>query len=125
IDIHYIDGYRCFTWDRKRFPSLDEMADALHDRGFKVLTMIDPGIKVDPGYTVYDQGVENDYFIKYPDGVRFMGPVWPGNCHFPDFTNPRGREGWGGLYKELLDSGSDGFRHDLNEPAIITGAPRP
>ena len=124
IDIHYMDGYRCFTWDRKRFPSLDRMADAMHDQGFRVLTMIDPGIKVDPGYTIYDQGVENDYFIEYPDGVRFTGPVWPGNCHFPDFTNPRVREWWGGLYKELLDSGIDAFWNDMNEPAIITGDPR-
>ena len=123
IDIHYMDDYRSFTWDRARFPELDRMTARLHEQGFKALTMIDPGIKVDPGYHVYDQGVANGYFVKYPDGVRFTGPVWPGNCHFPDFSSPAVREWWGGLYRELLDQGVDAFWNDMNEPAIITGSP--
>lgn len=121
IDIHYMDEYRSFTWDRERFPALDKMTEKLHEDGFKVLTMIDPGIKVDEGYWVHDEAVANDAFIKYPDGVRFTGPVWPGDCHFPDFSDPAVREWWGGLYAELLDGGVNAFWNDMNEPAIITG----
>ncbi len=120
IDIDYMDGYRCFTWDKKRFPDPKGMIKTLHAKGFKVLTMIDPGIKVDPEYHVYKDGIEKDVFIKYPGGSRFTGPVWPGNCHFPDFTDVKVREWWGKLYKPLLDDGVDAFWNDMNEIALIT-----
>ncbi len=120
IDIDYMDGYRCFTWDKKRFPDPKKMIDTLHNKGFKVLSMIDPGIKVDPDYHVYKDVIEKDVFIRYPDGTRFTGPVWPGDCHFPDFTDPKVREWWGKLYKPLLDDGIDAFWNDMNEIALIT-----
>ncbi len=120
IDIDYMDGYRCFTWDTKRFPDPKKMINTLHGQGFKVLSMIDPGIKVDPEYHVYRDGMEKDVFIKYPDGTPFTGPVWPGNCHFPDFTDPEVREWWGELYEPLLDDGIDAFWNDMNEIALIT-----
>jgi len=120
LDIHYLDGYRSFTWDRKRFPDLKGMTDALHEQGFKALAMIDPGIKVDPGYPVYDEGMKQGYFLTYPDGSPFIGPVWPGNAVFPDFSNPRVRAWWGGLYRELLEQGLDAFWNDMNEPALTT-----
>ena len=120
IDIDYMNGYRCFTWDKKRFPKPKEMIDILHKQGFKVLTMIDPGIKVDPEYHVYREGIEKDVFLKYPCGTCFTGPVWPGDCHFPDFTDPNVREWWGTLYKDLLDDGIDAFWNDMNEIALIT-----
>lgn len=125
LDIHYMDGYRSFMWDRERFPSLDKMVETIGEAGFKTLTMIDPGIKVDPGYRVYDEGVANGYFVEYPDGTRFTGPVWPGDCHFPDFTDPAVREWWGEQYRDLLDSGVAAFWNDMNEPAIITAGVGP
>ena len=119
LDIHYMDDYRCFTWDGQRFPQPRLMIARLHEQGFKVLSMIDPGIKVDSGYHVYDEGRENGCFIAYPDGVPFTGPVWPGDCHFPDFTNPQVRQWWGDLYRPLLEDGIDAFWNDMNEIALI------
>jgi alpha-glucosidase len=63
--------------------------------GFKVTLIVDPGIKVEKGYGVYDRGVKEDIFAKYPDGTNYTGQVWPGWCNFPDFTNPKGRAWWG------------------------------
>ncbi len=120
LDIHYMNDYRCFTWDKGRFPNPKRMLDELHRLGFKVVTIIDPGIKVDSRYWVYREGIERNTFLKYPDGVRFRGPVWPGDCHFPDFTEPAVRDWWGGLYRGLLADGVDGFWNDMNEPALIT-----
>lgn len=121
LDIHYMNGYRCFTWDGKRFPDPRGMIDTLHAQGFKALSLIDPGIKVDPGYGVYVDGLQQGAFMTYPDGRLFTGPVWPGTCVFPDFSDPAVREWWGGLYAGLLDAGLDAFWNDMNEPAIITG----
>ncbi|GAB4469021.1 MAG: glycoside hydrolase family 31 protein [Anaerolineae bacterium] len=120
FDIDYMDGYRCFTWDHGRFPNPKALLDDLHTQGFKGIAIIDPGIKVDPGYRVYDEGVARRAFIQYPDGTPFTGPVWPGDCHFPDFTNPEVRAWWGDQYAGLLDSGLDAFWNDMNEIALIT-----
>ena len=119
LDIHYMDEYRIFTWDTSRFPDLKGLTDKIHSMGAKVVSMIDPGVKVDPGYFVYDQMLKNNYYVKYPDGSPYIGPVWPGDCIFPDFTNPSVRSWWGDLYKIMLDQGIDGFWNDMNEPAVF------
>lgn len=121
LDIHYMDGYRCFTWDKKRFPDPRGMLADLHTQGFKAISIIDPGIKTDPRYRVYREGKAADVFIRHPNGAQFAGPVWPGSCHFPDFADPQVRAWWGALYGSLLDDGVDAFWNDMNEPALITG----
>jgi len=123
LDIHYMRGYRCFTWHPRRFRKPRRLTQMLHERGFKVLAMIDPGIKVDPGYHVYKEGLARGAFIKYPDGTPYRGPVWPGYCHFPDFTDPRVRSWWGDLYSPLIEDGVDAFWNDMNEIALITAKP--
>ena len=57
LDIGYMDGYRVFTWDSDRFPDPPGMLKRLDEQGFRVITIIDPGVKFDPGYWVFDQGV--------------------------------------------------------------------
>ena len=50
LDIDYMDGFRCFTWDKKHFPDPKRMISELEEDGFKTVVMIDPGIKVDRDY---------------------------------------------------------------------------
>ena len=119
LDINYMDGYRCFTWSPKDFPTPKNMLDTLHNLGFKVVTIIDPGIKNEKGYRVYDSGLSEDVFVKKADGKYFVGQVWPGDCMFPDFLNEKTREWWGSQYKSLLDYGVDGFWNDMNEPSVF------
>ncbi len=119
LDIDYMDGYKCFTWSPKNFPTPRKMLDTLHDLGFKIVTIIDPGIKNEKGYHVYDSGVKEDVFVKRPGGNYFVGKVWPGDCVFPDFFNEKAREWWGRQYKTLLDDGVDGFWNDMNEPSVF------
>ena len=121
LDIHYMDGYRCFTWHPENFPHPKKMVKNLSDMGFKVAVIIDPGIKVDPGYFVFQQGIEGDYFCKLPDGSDYQGQVWPGWCHFPDFSNQATRTWWGELHQNLINTGIMGFWDDMNEPATWGG----
>jgi len=79
--------------------------------------MCDPGIKTEPGYEPYESGKSEDVFIKYPDGSAYTGQVWPGWCHFPDFTNPKTRTWWADHFKEYVDFGVEGFWNDMNEIA--------
>ncbi|MDX5479595.1 MAG: glycoside hydrolase family 31, partial [Cyclobacteriaceae bacterium] len=86
-------------------------------KGFKVVVIMDPGIKNDIGYAPYDEGKANDYFLKYPDNSIYEGQVWPGWCAFPDFTKPETRSWWGEKMKFYKDAGVDGYWTDMNEPA--------
>lgn len=119
LDIDYMDGYRCFTWNKKYFPNPKRMIKELSDDGFKTVVIIDPGIKVDDNYWVFKEGKDNKYFCRRSDDYFMEGHVWPGRCQFPDFTNPEVRKWWGGLFKELVDVGVAGVWNDMNEPAVF------
>ncbi|TCI91707.1 glycoside hydrolase family 31 protein [Tenacibaculum sp. M341] len=120
LDIDYMDGFRCFTWNKDYFPDPKRMVAELAEDGFKTIAIIDPGIKIDDDYWVYKEAMENDYFCKRADGPYMRGKVWPGECFFPDFTNPKVREWWAGLYKEIIDEiGVKGIWNDMNEPAVM------
>lgn len=119
LDIDYMDGYRCFTWNKSYFPDPKKMISDLNNQGFKTVVIIDPGIKVDPEYSVYKEAFEKGYFCKRQDGDLMHGNVWPGDCNFPDFTNPAVRAWWSNLYKELIAQGVKGVWNDMNEPAVF------
>ena len=120
LDIDYMEGFRCFTWNKKYFPNPKKMVKELADDGFKTVAIIDPGIKIDMDYDIFKEGLEKDYFCKRADGPYMKGKVWPGECYFPDFTNPEVREWWSGLFKELVeDIGVKGVWNDMNEPAVM------
>ena len=120
LDIDYMDGFRCFTWNKEYFPDPKRMVAELAEDGFKTVVIIDPGIKIDKEYWVYKEALEKDYFCKRADGPYMKGKVWPGECNFPDYTNPEVREWWAGLFKELIsDFGVKGVWNDMNEPAVM------
>jgi alpha-glucosidase len=120
LDIDYMEGFRCFTWSKEYFPDPKKMVKELADKGFKTIVIIDPGIKIDKDYAVYQEGLEKDYFCKRADGPNMKGKVWPGECNFPDFTNPEVREWWSDLFKELVEEiGVKGVWNDMNEPAVM------
>ncbi len=118
LDIDYMNGFRNFTWDAEKFPNPKQMLDDLHAQGLHLVTIIDPGTRTDENYTVYQQGMEHDYFCHYQDGELFIGSVWPGECAFPDYSRSEVRDWWGNLYSGLLDQGVDGIWNDMDEPAL-------
>ncbi len=120
LDIDYMDGFRCFTWNTAHFSDPKGLVQALEERGFHTVVMIDPGIKEDAGYFVYREGMEKGMFLRTADGAIAKGPVWPGFCAFPDFSNPEVRQWWGELHRALyVETGVSGFWNDMNEPAVF------
>jgi alpha-glucosidase len=117
LDIHYMDAYKLFTWNKQRFPDPKEMTDKLKAMGFKITVIVDPGIKVEKGYSVFERGVKDDVFLKYSDGEYYTGQVWPGWCHFPDFTSKKGRSWWRSEIKKYGGDGVSGIWNDMNEIA--------
>jgi len=120
LDIDYMNGYRCFTWNEESFPNPAQLTADLAEQGFQTIVMIDPGIKIDEEYWVFKNGLEQDVFCRRATGKLMIGPVWPQNCVFPDFTNPNVRAWWADLYENLyVKDGISGFWNDMNEPAVF------
>ncbi|MCX7570643.1 glycoside hydrolase family 31 protein [Tumebacillus sp. DT12] len=119
LDIHYMDEYRVFTWHPTRFPQPKHLLEDLRDDGFRVVPIVDPGVKKDPKYPIYQQGLAFDHFCKYIEGDLYIGKVWPGESALPDFTDGRTRQWWGEKHVGLVEAGIEGIWNDMNEPAIF------
>ncbi|CAN5632780.1 glycoside hydrolase family 31 protein [soil metagenome] len=119
LDIDYMDEYRVFTWDKKRFPNPSKMISDLKADGFKTVLIIDPGIKVDENYLTYTDGLKNNIYVKNADGSNLIKNVWAKESTFPDFTDPKAREWFGAQYKKHLEEGIAGFWNDMNEPGVF------
>jgi alpha-glucosidase len=125
VDIDYMNGYRVFTWDPNRFAHPERLAEQLHELGVNLVTIVDPGVKVDEDYNVYREARSNDLFCKTMSGDEYRNVVWPGMCAFPDFTNSRTRTWWGELQQQtLLDRGVAGIWNDMNEPTVFVPTPQ-
>jgi alpha-glucosidase len=114
LDIDHMDGYRVFTWDRERFPDPAGLVRSLHDLGVRVVTIVDPGVEVDPRYAVYRELRDRRLLCGDPP---YEGRVWPGKTVWPDFTSAEARRAWGDLHRGLVDLGVDGIWIDMNEPS--------
>lgn len=119
LDIDYMDSYKDFTVDDKKFPDFADYVRKKHEQGIHLIPIIDAGVKKEDGYSVYEEGRDNGFFCKTEDGADFEGGVWPGIVGFPDFLRKDVREWFGSKYKALTDAGIDGFWNDMNEPAIF------
>ncbi len=120
LDIHYMDGYRVFTVDESRFPNLEKLSADLFERGIRLVSILDPGVKAEKGFPLYDEGKAKGFFCTKADGKElFEGAVWPGRSVFPDFFRADVRHWWGAQYQKLQSMGISGFWNDMNEPAIF------
>ncbi|WP_203363949.1 glycoside hydrolase family 31 protein [Bacillus sp. REN10] len=119
LDIHYMEGYRVFTFNRDRFPNPAQLINELKAAGIRVVPIVDPGVKKDPEYPVYLEGIQAGHFCQYAEGDVYFGNVWPGESAFPDFTNQDVREWWGEWQKFYTDLGVEGIWNDMNEPAVF------
>ncbi len=119
LDIDYMRGYRVFTWDPERFPDPAGLVGDLGRQGFRVVTIIDPGVKADPDYAVYREGLERDYFIRDAAGAVAHGYVWPDDSVFADFARPEVRAWWGDQQQALTGPGVRGVWNDMNEPVLF------
>lgn len=119
LDIDYMDNFKDFTIDEKKYKDFKETISRLKDDKIRVIPIIDAGVKVEDGYEVYDEGMKNGYFCKDKDGKEFIVGVWPGRSVLPDFLNKDASKWFGDKYKILTDMGIEGFWNDMNEPALF------
>ncbi len=119
MDIDYMEDYKDFTWDKKKFPDLRGFNDDMRKEHIRLIPIIDAGVKQQDGYDTCEEGLEKGYFVKKADGKPFVGAVWPGRSYFPDFLREDVRQWFGDEYRKLLEQGVEGFWNDMNEPALF------
>ena len=118
LDIHYMDEYRVFSIDKNAFPDFVETLRSVHEMGFTVIVIIDPGVKLEADGSVRLPGAKPEYFIQDPKtGKPYIGVVWPEESLFPDFLQRQVRDWWGDLHKAFVDAGIRGIWNDMNEIA--------
>lgn len=121
LDIDHMDGYRVFTFG-KAFPRPAALCARMARKGFRVVAIVDPGVKDDPGFAVLRRGKQLGAFVKRVDGkTDYVGKVWPGAARFPDFLNRRVREWWAREQARWQHTGVSGVWNDMNEPADFAG----
>jgi alpha-glucosidase len=124
LDIDYMDGYRVFTFDNDKFPSVHSDLEALQAEGQYVVPILDPGVKRDPGYAVYNEGVDQQLFCRNSVGGEYVGYVWPGETVFPDFSLESARKWWASHVARMIQLGIRGFWVDMNDPSTGNADPR-
>jgi len=127
LDIEYTDGKskKYFTWDSISFSDPEKLTSILNSKGRRLITIIDPHLKRDSNYPVFNEAQQNNYMIKNRDNQDYEGHCWPGASMWPDFLNPAVSDWWGrkfipeffpGFTKGLVD-----YWNDMNEPSVFNG----
>ncbi|KAJ0122509.1 Alpha-glucosidase [Diaporthe amygdali] len=108
-DIDYMNQYRDFDNDQKRFGYEEgtQFLAKLHANGQHYVPIVDSAIyhpnpdNESDAYAPYDRGVEAGAFMMNPDESLYIGTVWPGYTVFPDWvgdslgaTNGSGAFSW-------------------------------
>ena len=119
MDIDYMQDFKDFTLNEENFKDFPGFVQEMKDKNIRMIPIIDAGVKVEDGYSVYEEGVEKQYFCKREDGSDFVAAVWPGDTHFPDVLNADARKWFGDQYRFLTEQGIEGFWNDMNEPSIF------
>jgi len=117
LDIGHMDGYRVFTWHPSRYPDASRLAASLKESQFRLITIVDPGVKAEPGYPVFEEGRARNLLCKTESGKIYIGKVWPGRTAFPDFVKAETRAWWASLIAKHVATGIAGIWNDMNEPA--------
>lgn len=118
LDIDYMDSYKQFTWDLKKFPDPRGFVEELHTLGIHVVTIVDPYIKAEPRYKPFEKFL--DCALVTENNEIYLGRGWPGLSILPDFLNPRCRELWASHIADFVTTyGIDGIWLDMNEPTVF------
>ncbi|MBB6635503.1 alpha-xylosidase [Cohnella thailandensis] len=102
-----------FEWDERVFPDPKGMLERLKAKGLKICVWINPYIA--QRSPLFDEGMENGYLLKRPDGSVWQWDMWQYGMGIVDFTNPAACKWFGDKLRALVDMGVDSFKTDFGE----------
>ena len=120
LDIDYMIDKVQFTLDESRY-NRNDFNNMLKKHQKKFVLIMEPSmaLKSDPhGYV--QEGITKDLFIKDSNGNNMVTVVWPGQCYFIDYFNPKADKYWTKMlenFNKVLDF--SGVWLDMNEIATF------
>lgn len=121
LDIDYMERYKVYTVKKEEFPDLKGMAEQFAQDGIDFITIIDPGVKVEDGYDVYEYLKEHDGFATL-NGEQYINQVWPGDSKYPNYFKTKTADYITDITKTFMaDNHVKGIWCDMNEPASFNG----
>lgn len=121
LDIDYMQRYKVFTWNTDLWGDEGRVQDELTrlaGQGRRVVPILDPGVKLESGYEVMEDGLRRGIFCLNPAGLPYVGFVWPGRTYYPDFSLPEARAWWAERVKAFANLGVGGAWLDMNDPSV-------
>ncbi len=117
LDIDYMDNYKIFTWNKKSIKDYKKLINDLHKQKMALVTIVDPGVKKEYKFPIYQEGKKLNLFCKTKEQKEFIGYVWPGKTVFPDFSLPETQKWWANKISQFLNKVIDGIWIDMNDPS--------
>ena len=125
LDIEHTDGKRYFTWDPSKFATPLTMQSELAHTGRKMVTIIDPHLKADSDYPVFEEAKQRNLLVlKEDNATHFEGDCWPGRSAWVDYLLPEARAFWSSRFTSTNYVGSSSSLYtwnDMNEPSVFDG----
>ena len=106
------------------FPNPKQLIENVSAYGRKMVPIVDPHLKREGGYHIYDGARAAGHLVQDKDGNEFDGWCWPGSSVYLDFTNENARSWWADQFALDKYEGStlDLFTwNDMNEPSVFNG----
>ncbi|MCB9680191.1 MAG: alpha-glucosidase [Alphaproteobacteria bacterium] len=119
LDIQAQDGFRSFTFDPVDFPDPEGLFAHLHTLGIHAVSIVDPGLKVDPAWPVFTAARDGGHLLTTASGAVYEGTAWPGTSAWPDFSRAATRSWWAGEIAAFAGRGVDAIWLDVNEPTTF------
>lgn len=124
LDIEHTNGKRYMTWDSRHFPSPRRMQEEIAAKRRRMVTIVDPHVKRDPGFPMHKEAMEKNLYVKDKAGKDFDGWCWPGSSSYLDVVSKEVRDWWATKFsfEDYVGSTSNLFIwNDMNEPSVFNG----
>ncbi|KAK4495387.1 hypothetical protein PRZ48_013718 [Zasmidium cellare] len=127
-DIDYMNLRQVFTLDGARYPLnlMRELVSTLHSRQQHYIVMVDPAVAYQDN-APFNNGKDQDIFMKRENGSIYKGVVWPGVTAFPDWFHPNTQGYWDGEFQSFFSADTgvdiDALWIDMNDPSNFCNYP--
>ncbi|AXO81841.1 DUF5110 domain-containing protein [Olleya aquimaris] len=104
------------AFDPDSFPNPKQMLKGLKDNNVKTVLVTEPFVLTTSNR--WDEAVKADVLAKDSIGNPFTYDFYFGNTGLIDIFNPKGKQWFQNIYKDLADLGVSGVWGDLGEPEV-------
>lgn len=122
LDLDHLDDKMYFTYNPYTFADFQKLQDEYDSLERKFVALIDPHLRIDMGYYVFEQAFNQHFLVKTRLDSDYEGECWPGESSWVDFANPWARVWWETMFEFENYRGSTLSLYawnDMNEPSVF------